>query len=254
MTNNKASLFIVVNDQNFDYCTYLINLFNSKLNALNIQLNQIFIITDKTQLIDQLTLIGKNACKDWIFITTTSEFTDNFMYSILEENNNDIKHVKLNSFQYQVPIYNDRIFILNKNFFDLSLATCLRYIFRKKTKKLAFNDRSSLKKFIHKLNETYGTDVNEENDFKGQIFQLKHLFSNYSNVIELVCKDETMLEEFKRSFGSGDDHVLDDNYINADFFVYYFDHCSSFLKKDSKDIIYLREKIDHKMFIGKIKL
>lgn len=244
MTNSKASLFIVadLNDQNFDNSTYLLNLFNSKLNGLNIQLNQIFIITDKAQLIDQLKLIAKNACNDWIFITTTSELTDNFMYSILEENNNDMKHQNLDSFQYQVPLYNERIFILNKSFFDLSLATSLRYIFKKQTKKLAFKDQSILNDFINKLNENFGQQI-----------EVKPLFSNYANMIELDFKNEAICDEFKKSFGGyGDTDVLDDNYINADFYVYNFDHCSGFLKKDSNDIVYLREKIDHKMFIEKL--
>lgn len=255
----SASLFIIgdPSDPDFDYCTYLLNFFNRKFTMLKIKLNQIFINAEKStdSLKEQLQFIEKSRPNDFIFVTTTNERNNQLMYTIIEENNNNLLDGtnKIEIFQTPLPLFNKRIFLLNKDSFHFSLAICLKYILKFQNNKYSFADQESLNAFISQLNSLFDQSVGEK-DYKNESFKLKHLFSNYSKLIELKFTNSEKLAEFIKSFNENiKNNFINDNFLNADFYVYEFEYCSRHLKNNSKDILFLRGKIDVNSFLVKLK-
>lgn len=241
-TNSKASLFIITDpsDRNLEYSTYLINLFHKKLNIINVRLNQIFIVTERTELIEKLKLIDTASSLDWVFITAISEYNDNLMSSSIDENNN-WSQIFIDFFHNPVRVCNKRIFLLPKKLFLSNLSTCFKYIIRAQSNKFSFKDEQSLQEFI--ANNQCSTD------------QVKILFSNYSRMIEIKFDHQNMRDQLTKNFSEfqGAEDILEDNYVNADFYVYNLKDCLQSLPAQSKDIQFLRGKIDLDIFMEKLK-
>lgn len=252
----SASTIIITDhtDQNFNYCTYILNLLNRKLNAINIKLGQVLIVTEKSQLIDQLKLLTENHRKDWILITTTNESNDKLAYSLINEENNN--YDKIDFFNSPIPIYDRRIFVLGKSSFHFNLSTCLKHIMKCQSNKLAFTDQAKYAEFIAKLSQIVDVKINPEAEFKNEQVAIKHLFSNYyEKLVQVEFDTETvngkillgLYKEYARDF-------LEDNFVNGDFYVYELAHYSCCLKDMTDDITFLRKKIDQNVFNEKLKL
>lgn len=259
---NSVSLFIITdpsNDQNCDYCTYLINILNKKLNTISLKLNQIFLINDKKQLMNHLRLLDYQR-NDWILITSTSDENDQLMYTMVEENNNNLNNEKIDFFNNPVPFYNKRIFVLNKKCFNSSLATCMKYLNQSNriaTKKLSFNNEETFKQFLNAFNELFHLNISRGVAFKNEQLELKPWFNNYSKyAFKLTFFDQTMSGVYERSLIQAtycSNNLLEDNFVNADFYVYSLAESAKYLCSDFDDIVYLRGKIDEQVFSRKLQ-
>jgi len=201
-----------------------------------VKLGQVFIVTEKRQLVEQLNLLtNSEPPHDWAFITSTNESNDFLMNELIRTNNN---YECISFFgNHQVPVYSKRVFMLNKSSFHISLATCLKFVLKSQSRKVALSDEKSFSDFSNKVNGL-GT--------------LKEMSSNYfERFAELETEDERILD-VARSLTSD---FLEDNLANADFYLYENLSCSGRLLNDQlpigTDIDYLSTKFDQKNFAGK---
>ncbi len=215
---------------NLDYCTYLLNLFNIKLNLIDVKLVQVLIVTEKHQVLEQFNLMNNSKpSSNWIFIISTTSSNDFLINDLLKTNKN---YEDINIFNNcQVPLINKKIFILNEHCFQTSLATCLKYILKLKSKSLALSNKDS-------FNELLGI-------LKDQSVSFKEKHSNYfEKFIELETDNFSALD-MCRSLSCD---FLEDNFVNADYYLY---ENFNKLPSDELDITFLRKKFDQKNFEGK---
>lgn len=272
LREQTATLILVANsnDQDFDKCTYVLNLLDRKCSTIDIRLNQVFIGNESsTCFADQLRLVGPKS--DWILVASTSELNDRTIFTMLEENNNMLQcREKLELLECTVPVYNDNVFILESTQFRTRLAACLKHIQKnsrlKRRRKVFFQSEESMRQFVLGLSGLFGFSVEpggEDCSFKSERFEMNRVLSNYARLgLELKFFDQDLLDKYVM-VGSGSALLegltdgrdfLEDNFMNADFYVYELPSCVKSLDSSSEDIVYLRSKIDMSAFLGKFFL
>lgn len=254
----NASLIILANsiDQNLAHCTYLLNLINKKLNVINVKLVQVFIVTDRLQLIEQLKH-ATDSSKDWTIITG-ADSNVSLMSELVNNNNNGINYESVDLFHtnHPVAVIDRRVFFIERQCFQVSLATCLKYIVKSQSKRIGFRDRKSFEGFVDRVNEKLKLSVEKlgmDSDFESSELSIRHGFSNYCGSFVEVDTGDLSVLEMARKCGCVD--FFEDNIVNADFYVYEFLECPSFWNgaSDEPDIRYLSKKIDQNSFIAKLK-
>lgn len=261
-----ATLILVAdsNDQDFEKCTYILNLLDRKCSIIDVRLDQVFIGNESTTCFaDQLKLMGPK--NDWILVVSTSELNDKTICTMLEENNNMLHcKEKLELLECPVPVYNSNVFILESTQFRRRLATCLKHIQRRslsnRRRKVFFQSEQNMTDFISYLSGLFGFNVTLTNgSFKSEGFEMNSKFSNYAPYgLELKFYDQDLLDRFvgagsiwKRFIDAGD--FLEDNFMNADFYVYELTSFISLLEPKSDDMVFLRSKIDMNAFLDKLQ-
>ena len=240
------------NDQDFGKCTYVLNLLNKKLSAIYIRLIQVFIGYESTICFaDQLRWVGVTKI-DWILVTSTNELNDQAMVALLEENNNVLQcRDKVELLGCVVPVYNRNVFVLESTHFCRRLAAALKYMQLRTGLNgkhlVSFKSSQSMDEFVLGFNKLFGSDA--------EGVEMRRVFSNYSQlVLELSFFERELWDAYGESGLAGElvdgGDLLEDNFVNADFYVYELESCLSFLDTSSDDILYLDSKIDRNVFIG----
>lgn len=268
MREQTATLILVANstDQNFDKCTYVLNLLDRKCSTINVRLNQVFIGNESTSCFaDQLKLVGPKS--DWILVASTSELNDQTIFTMLEENNNMLHcKEKLELLGCAVPVYNSNVFILESSQFRRRLATCFKHIQKhnrlKRKRKMYFQTEENMKEFASRLSGLFQLNIEliDGATFKCEGFEVNRLLSNYARFgLELKFFDQEWLDKYEGGASilerlTDPRDFLEDNFINADFYVYELSNCIRFLDSTSEDMAYLSSKIDMNAFLGKLQL
>lgn len=248
---STVSLFVITDEnetENFGYCSRLMSLFNKKLSDLRINLNKIHLINKNefNCIVQLFKLVEKLTNTDYIIVTTTNEKNDYLMQELINNLNESKQDV------------NKRIFFIAQSNFLAGLAKCFKQLNKTQFIRLDFNDENELQSFLKPLLKSIN-DVTYSLDtvylLKNDDILIRNLFINYSFCsIEIEFLNRNLAKTFRASELFRESSLLDDNYINADYYVYEFDtYYKSSLDKEREDIKYLENKIDYDVFLNKLK-
>lgn len=122
-----------------------------------------------------------------------------------------------------------------------------------------------MREFVSGLSGLFGFNTElagEDCRFKNERFEMNRVLSNYARLgLELKFFDQDLLDKYCKVVSGSAllerltdvRDFLEDNFMNADFYVYEFPSCVKSLDLSSEDIAYLRSKIDMSAFLGKLQ-
>ena len=117
---SSACLLVIIDqyEHNYDYFSYILKYINTKLNDCSISLNKSFFITsqDHKDLLKQFDFMIKNHPNDFIFVTTTSDQTDDSMINLCNQLNLNRTSLLRNGFDNGVDVecFESRIILIRK--------------------------------------------------------------------------------------------------------------------------------------------
>lgn len=279
---SSACLLVIIDqyEHNYDYFSYILKYINTKLNDCSISLNKSFFITsqDHKDLLKQFDFMIKNHPNDFIFVTTTSDQTDDSMINLCNQLNLNRTSLLRNGFDNGVDVecFESRIILIRKKYFHLELSKFFHLLLHSYYNETKFylNLNSNDDSFIHNIKQL----TNEEllgNEFilKNKNIIIKKLFTNYNRlnsfIFEIILLNRENIQlnnylkeiSFKHSIQLSD--LMLDNFINADSYLYDFDKYFKYLidyNMNNKSIIetrpdlkfLLEKKINLNEFISKL--
>ena len=288
-----SSLLIITDDNdNFDYSIHLLNIFNKKFNDLNIKLNRIYLI-NKSEFNDIKRHLKslQDSSNDFDILTTSKSSNTSLLFNLIDEVNviNNFKQIDLknvlidfNDLKIQngfntdntiepsfLTVSDNRVFVLNQDSFHYQLALCMKILLKRSNMIFSFKTEQEVDQFLKNLNSLFSLELTKSNlinDFSDESLSITNFYSNYWYLsVQVKYLNEKAINLLKKdlSFNCTVPY-LNDNYINADFYIYEFDLCRSYIAQMSnemntfdpgfnEDIEFLLSKIDLNLFLSKLK-
>jgi 3'-phosphoadenosine 5'-phosphosulfate sulfotransferase (PAPS reductase)/FAD synthetase len=247
--NHSASLIVITDDQhekNPDLSAYYLTLFSRKLKILDIFLRKIFFITklDTADVVRQLRLLletadndvnnNKSVSQSWILMTTTKPSNDFLMDRVLSENqyhsNGHASHCNVTGL--------DHVFMLKSGSFHADMFKLMNHLLISRDKFTSLHQSKA--------------DMEKLLSFKSQDLCLKQYETNYSDsTVDITVQNKEILSQVIPLVEPC--LTLMGNKVNADSFLYEFDHFASLVEPISPDLTFLSSKIDSDSFRLKLK-